>query len=238
MTRDEAISQPAPVPAYRAVVGDEPLTGPVRNSVGGWPYLDAGQEWPQCFCGLDLVLYFQFDIPADVEFFGGTHLLVFHCRAHNDAASPELRDGRLVPRYWQAPQPPYPGTFWRILLQDNPSPTDRPEPHLQPRPLTLTPFTDHPLPWGDEEFVGAQEFKVGGIPSWAQGPESYRCACGADLVYLCQVPEDMPFTTRPGSPEQPYGSTDEYCLFLGNEVYLLAYPARCHPAATWPVNQK
>ena len=26
-------------------------------------------------------------------------------------------------------------------------------------------------------------------------------------------------------------------LFLGNEIYILACPARCHPEAAWPVAQ-
>lgn len=39
-------------------------------------------------------------------------------------------------------------------------------------------------------------------------------------------------------PEQPYsGGADIYGMFLGNKAYLLACPARCDPAAVWPVNQ-
>ncbi|MFD8916006.1 hypothetical protein [Streptomyces sp. NPDC059575] len=170
----------AALPAHAIEVGTEPPAGPARNSVGGWPFLDEGQEWPECFCGERMALFFQLDIPLGLEPFGGDHLLVFHCRAHNDASDPQLADGRLVPRYWD----------------------------------------------------------VGGTPSWAQYPEFYRCACGADLVYLCQVPEGMEFAVHPGLPEQPYSvGADTYGLFLGNENYLLACPAHCDPAAVWPVNQ-
>ncbi|MFG2387224.1 hypothetical protein [Streptomyces avermitilis] len=178
-----------------------------------------------------MALFFQFDIPWDLESFGGDHLLVFHCRAHNDASDPQLADGRLVPKYWDAPQPPYPAPFWRVMIQ---SPTALPAPEAEPSlcalPLALRPFVDTP--------VGAQTFKVGGTPSWAQDPEYYRCACGADLVYVCQVPEGRDFAVHPGQPEQPYSvRADTYWLFLGNEVYLLACPACCDPAAIWPVNQ-
>lgn len=39
-------------------------------------------------------------------------------------------------------------------------------------------------------------------------------------------------------PEQPDAfSAGDYGLFLGNDVYLLACPAACDPAAAWPVNQ-
>ncbi|MGW3100376.1 hypothetical protein [Streptomyces sp. NPDC001100] len=169
-------------------VGTEPLDGPTRNSVGGRPYLDEDQPWPECFCGERLVLFFQLDIP------------------------------------------------WRVLLQRHATqPTAETEPSLRALPLTLRPFTDT----SDADGIGAQEFKVGGAPSWAQFPEYYRCACGADMVYLCQVPENTGFAVRPGRPEQPYGGgTDTYELFLGTEVYLLACPARCDPAALWPVTRR
>ncbi|KUJ67827.1 hypothetical protein ACZ90_25040 [Streptomyces albus subsp. albus] len=223
------------LPAYAIEVGTEPLTRPTRNSVGGWPFLDEGQEWPECFCGERMALFFQLDIPAELEHFGGDHLLVFHCRAHNDASDPQLADGRLVPRYWDAPQPPYPGPFWRMLLQRHATrPTAEPEPSVRALPLTLRSFVDDPHGRG----CGAQIAKVGGTPSWAQYPELYRCACGADLVYLCQVPEGLEFDVHPGQPEQPYTvHPDTYWLFLGNEVYLLACPSHCDPAAAWPVNQ-
>ncbi|MGW2776383.1 hypothetical protein ACWC4C_28330 [Streptomyces olivaceoviridis] len=219
------------LPAYTVEVGTEPLVRPARNSVGGWPFLDQAQDWPECFCGERMALFFQFDIPWDLEPFGGDHLLVFHCRAHNDASDPQLADGRLVPKYWDAPQPPYPAPFWRVLIQNRGAlPAPEAEPSLCALPLALRPFVDTP--------VGAQTFKVGGTPSWAQDPEYYRCACGADLVYVCQVPEGMDFAVYPGQPEQPYSvRADTYWLFLGNEVYLLACPARCDPAAIWPVNQ-
>ncbi|MFF4283890.1 hypothetical protein ACFY0R_01010 [Streptomyces sp. NPDC001633] len=48
----------------------------------------------------------------------------------------------------------------------------------------------------------------------------------------------MEFAVHPGLPEQPYSvGADTYNLFLANEVYLLACPAHCDPAAVWPVNQ-
>jgi hypothetical protein len=222
--------------AHAVEVGSEPLEWPTRNSVGGWPFLDDGQEWPECYCGERMVLFFQLDLPAELGPFGGDHLVVFHCRSHNDAAIPEtFGDGRLVPRYWDAPQEPEPRPFWRVLLQGRAAgPWTESESSLRALPLTLWPFPDVPNARGK----GARMFKVGGTPSWAQGPEYYRCACGADLVYVCQVPEDMQFVKSPGQPEQPGSSaSNAYVLFLGNEVYLLACPEHCDPAAVWPVNQ-
>ncbi|MFI6861405.1 hypothetical protein ACIBKZ_16140 [Streptomyces sp. NPDC050421] len=235
MDGQDAGSSRAALPAYDIEVGAGPLDRPARDSVGGWPFLDTGQEWPACFCGEKLALLFQLDVPADLKPFGGDHLLVFHCRAHNDAAEPESAGGRLVPRYWDAPQLPYPRPFWRILLQRQAAlAAEEAEPAVRALPLTLRPFVDAP----DSRGIGAQAFKLGGTPSWAQDPEYYTCACGADLEYLCQVPEGMEFAVRPGLPEQPYSvRADTYGMFLGNEVYLLACPAHCDPAAVWPVNQ-
>lgn len=226
----------AVLPAHEIEVGTELLDRPARDSVGGWAFLDDDQEWPECFCGERMALFFQLDVPLDLDVFGGDHLLVFHCRAHNDASDAELANGRLVPRYWKAPQPPYPRPFWCVLLQRHAGlPVAEPEPSLLALPLTLRPFVDTP---GGSRGLGAQRFKVGGTPSWAQDPEHYTCACGADLVYLCQVPEGMEFAVHPGLPEQPYSvGADTYGLFLGNEIYMLACPAHCDPAAVWPVNQ-
>jgi hypothetical protein len=57
-------------------------------------------------------------------------------------------------------------------------------------------------------------------------------------VYICHVPEDLEFATHPGAPEQPCSvGADTYNLFLGNEVYLLACPSHCDPAAVRPVNR-
>ncbi|WP_239647863.1 YwqG family protein [Nocardiopsis ganjiahuensis] len=223
-------------PAYAVDVGSEVLERPARNSIGGWPFLDEGQEWPECFCGERLVLFFQLDLPLDLGPFGGDHLLLFHCRTHEEAAIPDTsEDGRIVPEYWDAPYAGEDRPFWRVLLQSRAAkPWADPEPFLRALPLTLRAFTETL----SERGKGAQIFKVGGTPSWAQDPERHRCACGAELVYVCQVPESMEFAVAPGQPEQPDGGGHgHYGLFLGNEVYLMACPEHCDPAATWPVNQ-
>ncbi|HEX2142947.1 MAG TPA: hypothetical protein VHG10_00410 [Glycomyces sp.] len=222
------------LPAYALEVGTEPLAGPARNSLGGWPFLAEGRDWPECFCGERMALFFQIELPLDLGPFGGDQLAVFHCRIHNDFANPPVAEGRLVDRFWEAAQSPDPGPFWSVLLQRHLTlPAEDVEPLVRALPLMLRAFADEL----DEYGLGTQEFKVGGAPSWAQDPESYRCACGADLVYLCQVPEDWEFDVYPGSPKQPNGVGETFHLFLGNEVYLLACPAHCDPAAVWPVNQ-
>ncbi|MFD4695609.1 hypothetical protein [Streptomyces sp. NPDC058463] len=127
------------------------------------------------------------------------------------------------------------GPFWRVLLQRNAVlPVADAEPSVCAVPLNLRAFVDTADPYG----CGAQGFKVGGTPSWAQGPEHLTGACGADLVHVCQVPESMEFAVHPGQPVQPDGvDVGTYLLFLGNEVYFLACPDHCDPAAVRPVNQ-
>ncbi|GAA3499579.1 hypothetical protein ACF09G_09695 [Streptomyces albogriseolus] len=226
MSQDGLEEERPALPEYGIEIGTEPLDRPARNSVGGWPYFVDGQEWPRCFCGERMALFFQLDVPEDIEFFGGEHLSVFHCAHHNEASDPVTADGRLVPRFWEAPQPPFPGSFWRVLLQRDPGiPEAEPEPAVRALPLTLRPAQD-------------TYFKVGGTASWAQSPEYYRCACGSELAFVCQVPENWEFGVRTGAPVQPDSIRDDaYLLFLGNEVYLLACPQRCDPAAVFPVNQ-
>lgn len=247
------------LPMYVVGSTPDPVDAGSRDTIGGWPVLPAGEPWPSCYCGERMVLFFQFDIPADVPAFGGDHLLAFQCPAHNDAAVPENADEQLPERFWE--RPPivgHPGAFWRILLhRDDTGPAGAPEPYLRPRRLTLDPSTEEQAIWWpeqkltddqvvdgqatDEAFTrhgtGRREFKVGGTPSWIQGRESYRCPCGAELAYVCQLPENTKFAKHPDRPEQADASdSDTYVMFLGTELYVLACPQHCHPAAAWPVN--
>jgi hypothetical protein len=226
------------------VHGEEPVAGD-RDTIGGHPILPVSENWPICRCGERMVLFFQIDIPLDVPGFGGDHLLVFQCPSDNDAVGVEGARDQLPERYWDVP-PIYggPGAFWRILLhRDGTEPAGDVEPHLRPYRLSLRPGTEEVTSWQPdydpvERRVGRSEFKIGGVPGWAQDPESHRCACGAEMVYLGQVPLDMGFEKHADQPEQPDAfSSDHYGLFLGNEVYILACPAHCHPAAAWPVTQ-
>ena len=111
------------------------------------------------------------------------------------------------------------------------------EPHL----------ASHPLHFAEQDGItrvvagfeiGAEGLKVGGTPSWAQEREPHRCSCGAEMSFIAQVPANFGFRRRPAAPEQPDSfSADDYCLFLGNEVYLFGCTRQCHPRAVWPVVQ-
>nr|WP_157233909.1 hypothetical protein [Kibdelosporangium phytohabitans] len=174
-----------------------------------------------------MVLFFQFDIPADIPVFGGNHLLAFQCRHHDDV--PFVESGPQLPdAFWDGPtNPGYPGPFWRLMLhRDETGPVGDTEKTFSARVLTLSAGSD-----GSADGDYWPLFKVGGEPDWVQSPESPRCPCGADMVFVCQVPESYGFSDE----HEPYA--DDYMIFLGNAVYVLACPVRCHPAAVWPVPQ-
>lgn len=203
-----------------------------RNTIGGWPLLAEDEPWPRCYCGEPMVFFFRVDIPAGIPAFGGDHLLVFQCPVHDEVAVPA---GRQLPeRYWDTGCTPYDGPFWRILLRGPGVPAVQDDRHMEPYRLVLR---------QDREAVdgggrGRHGFKIGGVASWAQFPEELRCACGNDLVLLAQVPENWGFDMWPMKDKDVHGTSDEQAqLFLGNEVYILACPGRCHPEALWPVLQ-
>jgi len=86
--------------------------------------------------------------------------------------------------------------------------------------------------------TGADHAKVGGVPCWAQDPESYNCGCGAPMHYFAMLPENFEFPTASGAPIQPNGTGDDhYLLFLGNVNYFMACSKQCSPYAVLTVMQ-
>ena len=223
---------PEPSPEIHVVhTRPEPAEAGDRNTIGGWPILAAGEAWPLCYCGERMVFFFQVDVPPGVPAFGGHHLLVFQCPTHDDVA---VGPAQLPERFWDEAAEPYEGPFWRILFRTAGAPAADADPYLQGHRLAVRPDTESV----DEYGRGSQGFKLGGVPSWAQYPEHYRCACGTDLAFVCQVPENFGFDMWPMKAQQSGGTSDDQVhLFLGSEIYILACPARCHPEAAWPVLQ-
>jgi hypothetical protein len=211
------------------ILPEPPVLGD-RNTIGGWPALAAGEPWPACFCGTPMAFFFQLDIPADIPSFGGDHLLAFQCPEHDDVATGPVQ---LPDRYWDEVVDPYDGPFWRFLIRPFGTPSSDADSHVEPHRLAL-----HPADETVENGRGLHGFKLGGVPSWAQFPEHYRCSCGTDMVFLCQIPENYGFDMWPMRDKDGHGTSDNQVhLFLGNEIYILACPARCHPEAAWPAIQ-
>jgi hypothetical protein len=204
---------------------EEPALPGDRDTVGGHPILAPGQAWPACTCGVRMALLFQIDVPDDVPVFGGEHLLVFQCPVHNEAVFGPVR---LPDRYWEIPTGGYDMAHWRFLRNRDGVVADAADEFLQPRRLVLREA-------GPED---EWDFRVGGEPAWIQYEENYTCACGTELSFLLQVPENYGFPKRAEAPEQDATfDSNAYGLLLGNMIYILACPDRCDPAAAWPANQ-
>jgi hypothetical protein len=226
------------------------VSGLPRCSVGGSAILADTQQYPTCkLCKARMVLFFQLDLAKefDLPFQPGSHLTVFMCPTHNEIHSlcPESgKNYQLLPkhpfrklpeRYWTR----NPGHF-RLLLNP-PGVTEQTHDrriHLIPHAIKFKRATETVEDHGIGHILGSQGFKVGGLPAWSQDPEYYVCSCGARMRFVCQVPGMFGFEQLSIAPEQPNSfSRTQYCLFLGNDVYLFACEDQCCPEAVWPVLQ-
>jgi hypothetical protein len=211
-----------------------------RGFVGGIPPLPAGTDWPTCrLCRDSLVHFLDVELPREsAPFQAGSRLQVFACRQHDDIAGTIYSDyGRfgsaaqvrqLPDRYWEISDGHY---LIRLLPPGAPVVAGSPETRLALRNLRRTRHTD-------SQAKPKASFKLFGYPDWAQDPEEHVCCCGAAMQLLLQVPDGIGFDMAPGVPAQPNSfSGQQYCLFLGNALYLLACTRQCHPQALWPVLQ-
>ena len=212
-----------------------------RGFLGGTPLLLADESWPKCrMCGEELVHFLDVELPeGSAPFQPGSRLQIFACRQHDDIAGTiysdygrfeaAARSQQLPERYWDISD----GHYLLRLLPPGTAMTaaDHPEPRLALQSLRLQRAAD-------AEADPRQSLKLLGHPSWAQDAAHHLCSCGASLKLLLQVPALTPFAMTPGAPAQPNSfSNENYALFLGNELYLLACPRQCHPQALWPVLQ-
>jgi hypothetical protein len=212
----------------------------LRSFVGGVPPLPIGSRWPSCgMCGDDLTHFLDVELPDNSSpFKAGSRLQVFACRGHDDIAGTiysnyeQFRSAALAKRlpdnYWNINDGHY---LLRLLPPNSPVICGPKENRLALQNLSLTPIED-------SEIRPVLSFKLFGQPSWAQDAEEHVCCCGSPMRLLLQIPDSAGFDMVPGAPEQPNSfSRSQYCLFLGNELYLLACTAQCHPLALWPVLQ-
>lgn len=218
----------------------EAAEDPGRSSVGGRPILPQGTPWPECRTHkVPMVFVLQLDGIAGSPLAAGEHFLAFQCPRWNDI--PEfapVKTGEALPdAYWDL------GEGHSALLVSPAGSAEQvqdPEPNLIPSRLVLEAQPEETKEVGKTQkfTIGKRGFKLGGVPSWAQAPQTYRCRCGSEMDLLLQVPNDFPFPKNPATPEQPnaYSKTKFY-LFLGNEVYIFVCKKRCDPRAVWAIVQ-
>ncbi|WP_337825024.1 hypothetical protein [Amycolatopsis sp. A1MSW2902] len=190
-----------------------------RNTFGGRPILPEDEDWPECYCGERMTLFFQLDVPPDIPRFGGDHLLVFQWPVHNDAACLPGEPEQLPERYWENPHVlDHPGAFSGV----------RDGNRVEACPARRVHRTEH-------RPDGVQSRRAAVLASGsATARLRVRCRDGV-LVRDSGVHR---IREAPGRADQRHDSYGEsYVLLLGNAVHLLACPEHCHPAAVWPVPQ-
>jgi len=210
-----------------------------RITVGGSPIVSLGQDWPECgLCKAPMVFFFQLDIDksSDLQLKPGSHLLVFMCPIHNDIPSRlmEYGDRTLPEKDWDWDFGHY------ALILNKPSKT---EVKLdQANPLQLISFKyrelEEVIDWDGRTERGSAGFKLGGVPLWEGEAEFPTCCCGAEMVFVCQVPPGFGFPKLKGAAEQAEClMPGNYYLFMGLSVYLFACKDQCTPRSLYPVAQ-
>lgn len=201
-----------------------------RDSIGGYALLPKDESWPLCpASGKHMVLFLQLDLRAE---FGlglpeGWHLSVFMSPEVNEIPSFEFpeADELLDEKFWEQREP-----HCRVFLhhRDQESRSKRIDPYLAYRRLEF-----HHLDVSSDS-PHSTDIVVGGGPAWLQDPQVPASPHGDPLLFLMQVPENYPFPRRQDAPEQPDSfSAADYCLFLGNSVYVFAVPGNDHPESVW-----
>lgn len=204
-----------------------------RDTVGGAPFMPVGVSVPRCrICNAPMVLFFQMDIRAEFEipFKDGSHLLIFMCPTDNEATelASLYNESPLPDQYWQSDQGHYALFLFPPSLLQNDGRLDE---HIASFSVSFE-RTVEEIHAFDDFDVGSYDFKVGGVPGWMNYSVDKRCTCGGKMAFICQTPDGFGFKKTPTAPEQPDSfSASEYCLFLGNQVYILACDRQCDPRA-------
>jgi len=211
-----------------------------RDSIGGYPVLAQDQEWPVCgLCRTKLVLFFQLDLQKkfDLPLKSGSHLSVFMCPIHNDAPSDSITENDQLPEeYWTKTYGHYRLIMNHPRLKEGARAAE-PDQFLTHQQLEFVQLEEE-IDWDGVVERGIVGFKVGGVPSWRDTPEYNRCACGAEMIFVCEIPAEYPFLKTDSAPVQPDGlSRSAYHLFLGLETYIFVCKDICTPNSLWAVSQ-
>jgi hypothetical protein len=214
-------------------VTETPADASCRNTVGGSPFMPPGSSVPRCrLCNARMVLFFQLDIRSEfgLPFRDGSHLLVFMCPTHNEPPLlPSIyNDSPLPESYWDAET----GHYSLLLFPPSDLISDgHLDEHIASYSLSFEHAQEEIHNFGEFD-IGSYEFKIGGVPGWMNYSIDKRCTCGGEMTFICQTPDGFGFKQTPAAPEQPDSfSSTEYCLFLGNQVYILACNRQCDPRA-------
>lgn len=197
-----------------------------RNSIAAKAWLPEGMTIPACkCCEAQMQLFVQFDIEQGfrLPLSGGSHFVLFMCPRCNEIPSFEnFSNSKLPSDYWAKTE----GNHYAALYCPKKAQTIVDGDNLlHSYELSLVNETDGLRP---------PYIRIGGQPQWIQEEEQFTCSCGAQMRLLTQISANFPFPKLPSAPSQPDSfSQDDYCLFLGNEVYVFACEDQCNERAIW-----
>ena len=214
---------------YRAIKHGIETDLPPRNSIGAHAWISSKEAAsPECReCGAKMQLFLQFDISKyfDVSFKNDSHFVLFMCPMCNEIPSFDNYSGKKLPvEFWKKTE----GHFYAALYRDDVSVIyDSGADFLNEFSLEFIEETSN----SPEERT---TIKIGGEPDWLQDPEHFSCQCGADMGLLAQISENYPFPKKISAPAQPDSfSSKDYCLFLGNEIYIFCCSEQCNDRSVW-----
>lgn len=198
-----------------------------KNMIGGDAIVHKSFNIPQCNqCGGELLLFIQFDLSEffELPFENNSHFVLFMCPKCNEIPTFEsFQNGNLPPKFWTKTEGHFMAALFRPVEDEI---IIKQKPILIPHKLNFSPMYD--------ELKPIEEIRIGAEPYWFQDPEVYTCCCGEKMKFFCQIPENYGFTKQKDAPEQSDSfSEHEYCLFLGNEIYIFACPKQCTPNSVW-----
>ncbi len=213
--------------AYKAIASPATEQSQPRNSLAANAWLPLGTAIPTCkCCESQMQLFVQFDIEQrfGIPFGAGSHFVLFMCPVCNEIPSFENFSRRILPSdYWERTE----GNHYAALYFSEKADTIvEGDSLLSPYELS---FIDDAKGLQPKPHIG-----IGGEPQWVQDEEHFACSCGGKMSFLTQISENFPFPKLPSAPPQPDSfSQDDYCLFLGNEVYVFACENQCNERAIW-----
>lgn len=196
-----------------------------RDSIGSDAWLSESSSVPICLnCQSEMQLFLQFDINEEfkTKLKESSHFVLFMCPICNEIPSFDFFTNRkLCSSFWEKNL-----HFYTVLF--------RPITKLKAIPSNSN------LEEASLIFIKSQRsltqpvISVGSTPVWIQDEESFQCCCGEEMSFFCQISENYPFKKTKLAAEQPDSfSADDYCLFLGNEIYIFACSNSCDERAVW-----
>ena len=123
------------------------------------------------------------------------------CPIHNDIPSKliEYGDRTLPENYWARDFGHY------ALVLNKPSKTEVKLEQANPLQQISVRYREmeEVVDWDGRTERGSAGFKLGGVPLWEGEAEFSTCICGAEMVFVCQVPPRFGFPKLNNAAEQP-----------------------------------